>query len=164
MSSPKKIVLLGHFGVGKTSVIRKYVTDEFSSDYKVTIGVHILKREVTLGNQAVSLILWDIEGTDDLNSINKSFLLGANGFVITYDITRPSTFENLESQLRQLKTDYPNVITTVIGNKVDLLEKTALNTEKHLNIIEITDYLTSAKTGENIENLFSNLARNLVNE
>ena len=54
MNIAKKIVLLGHFGVGKTSIIRQFVTNEFSSDYKVTIGVHILKREVVVNGENVS--------------------------------------------------------------------------------------------------------------
>ena len=56
MNTAKKIVLLGHFGVGKTSIIRQFVTNEFASDYKVTIGVHILKREVVVNGENVSLI------------------------------------------------------------------------------------------------------------
>ncbi|WP_299112906.1 Rab family GTPase [uncultured Winogradskyella sp.] len=157
MSNSKKIVLLGHFGVGKTSVMRKYVTDEFSSDYKVTIGVHILKKDV----EDISLILWDIEGTKDINRINKSYLLGAHSFIITYDITRPSTFQNLESQITGLKKDFPNALIKVIGNKVDLLEKTAIQEDRDKQIVSITDYLTSAKTGENIETLFLSIASEL---
>ncbi|RZN79078.1 MAG: GTP-binding protein [Winogradskyella sp.] len=157
MSTSKKIVLLGHFGVGKTSVMRKYVTDEFKSDYKVTIGVHILKKDV----EGMSLILWDIEGTKDINLISKSYLLGAHSFIITYDITRPSTFQNLESQITELRKNFPNALIKVIGNKVDLLEKTAIQEDRDKKIISITDYLTSAKTGENIETLFNSIASEL---
>jgi len=160
MSVSKKIVLLGHFGVGKTSVMRKYVTDEFKSDYKVTIGVHILKKEL----KDLSLILWDIEGTKDIKLINKSYLLGAHSFIITYDITRPSTFQNLETQIAELKINFPNTLIKVIGNKIDLIEKTAIHQDRDKKIVSITDFLTSAKTGENIETLFNSIASELLSK
>ena len=80
MTTSKKIVLLGHFGVGKTSIIRKFVTNEFSSDYKVTIGVHILKKEVPVTNgEDVSLIIWDLEGTDNIDLIAAANRFVQNG-------------------------------------------------------------------------------------
>ena len=161
MKTTKKIVLLGHYGVGKTSVIRKYVTDAFSSDYKVTIGVHILKKEILLGNLNVSLILWDIEGPDDIERINSAYLLGSHAFVFTYDICRPATYKNLLDQIDGLKKKYPNTVHKIIGNKVDLIAQAQTDTKDYKSIFESTDYLTSAKTGENIESLFMDLAKEL---
>lgn len=159
MSVAKKIVLLGHFGVGKTSIIRQFVSNEFSSDYKVTIGVHILKKEVLIDDKnLVSLILWDIEGTNDVELINKSYLLGSDQFVFTYDISRPATYINLLNQIEKLKLKHPKTSFKIIGNKVDLISTVDINNEDYKKIISKTDYLTSAKTGDNIEKLFKDLA------
>ena len=158
MSIAKKIVLLGHYGVGKTSVIRQFVTNAFSTDYKVTIGVHVLKKEVIVNDQNVSLIIWDIEGTDDISSINQAYLLGSHAFIFTYDISRLATYKNLTAQIEALNKAYPNTFSKVIGNKVDLISKVDTKTKAYKTIIEKTDYLTSAKTGENINQLFNDLA------
>ncbi len=162
MTSSKKIVLLGHFGVGKTSIIRKFVTNEFSSDYKVTIGVHILKKEVSvIGNEKVSLLIWDLEGTDNIDLINKAYLLGTHAFIYVYDITRPVTFNTLTENVAKLKQLYPTTITKVVGNKIDLLEE-ELDPKDHADLIATTSIFSSAKTGENIEGLFEELTKNLV--
>ena len=157
MVSSKKVVLLGHFGVGKSSIIRKFVNNEFSSDYKVSIGVHILKKEVQLSNNdSVSIIIWDMEGTDSLTLINKVYLLGTHSFIYVYDVTRPLTFKSLSQDIISLKTRFPTSLIKTIGNKVDLL--TDIEKEKHQVLFKINDYLSSAKTGENIEQLFQDIA------
>jgi small GTP-binding protein len=162
MNTAKKIVLLGHFGVGKTSIIRQFVTNEFASDYKVTIGVHILKREVVVNGKNVSLIIWDLEGTKDLSSINKAYLMGSHSFIFAYDITRQATYINLERQIEELQLHYPKTTIKLIGNKVDLIATVDTSLESYTKIINRTDYLTSAKTGENIEQLFNEIATELT--
>jgi len=161
MISSKKIVLLGHFGVGKSSIIRKFVSNVFSCDYKVTIGVHILKKEVILPeNNNVSLIIWDLEGTDSLAELNKAYLLGTHSFIYVYDVTRPITFEILRENIESLKTLYPSTLIKTVGNKVDLLSIS--EREEHQKLIKLDNYLSSAKTGENIEQLFNDIAIKLI--
>lgn len=162
MAITKKIVLLGHFGVGKTSLIRRYVTNEFSSDYKVSIGVHILKKEVTIGNTIVSLIIWDVEGSDDITTINNAYLLGSHAFVVVYDLTRPSTYSKIIHQLEYLKEQHPKTTIKLVGNKIDLADAVATDSPEYTNIMALTHFLTSAKTGENIEPLFRDLAFTLI--
>lgn len=161
MTTSKKIVLLGHFGVGKTSIIRKFVTNEFSTDYKVTIGVHILKKEIPVTTtDNISLIIWDLEGTDNVDLINKSYLLGAHSFIYVYDITRPVTFSNLEENILKLNEKFPNTLLKTVANKIDLVED--INDEKYKDTLLKTDFTSSAKTGENIEVLFDNIAKELL--
>lgn len=160
MISSKKIVLLGHFGVGKTSIIRKFVTNEFSSDYKVTIGVHILKKEIELNNNNISLILWDLEGTDDLDSINQAYLLGTHGFIYVYDISRPKTYMQLEENVEKLKLKHPKTLLKTVANKIDLIDEADDDTYKDLLLK--TDYTCSAKTGKNIIDVFQSIANILA--
>lgn len=162
MTVSKKIVLIGHFGVGKTSLIRRFVENTFTEDYKVTIGVHISKKTIEIPeNESVSLIIWDLEGQDDIKKTRPSYLLGTNGFIYVFDLSRPVTFENLESELNFLKENYPKVPTKVVGNKMDLVNKVYLS--QHSDVFNTNvDYFVSAKTGSRVESLFAKLARELI--
>ena len=72
MNNSKKVVLVGHFGVGKSSLVRRFVQNTFSDNYIVTIGVHILKKEIRIEEQNLTLIIWDIEGKDDIKKVRPS--------------------------------------------------------------------------------------------
>ena len=159
MQVSKKIVVLGHFGVGKTSLIRRFVEDSFSDNYRVSIGVHITKKvvEISIDNE-ISLILWDLEGTDDLTTIRDAYLLGTHGIVFVFDVTRPSTFQSLNPDLEIVKSKMPSIPLIVVGNKVDLVVKTDLEDVLSKNAIT-TDFLTSAKTGDAVNDMFLKLAK-----
>ncbi len=155
----KKIVIVGHFGVGKTSLIRRFVEDIFSEDYKVTIGVHILKKTVEINDKEINLILWDTEGTDDIEEIRKAYLLGTHGFIFVCDLSRPITYKNIESQIDYLKTNFNNVPILSIGNKSDLLPKGSISGKKEE--MSFLDMLVSAKEGNNVQRLFEKMAKML---
>ncbi|MGJ8683294.1 MAG: Rab family GTPase [Nonlabens sp.] len=156
----KKIVIVGHFGVGKTSLIRRFVEDVFSEDYKVTIGVHILKKTVEVNEKEINLILWDTEGTDNIEDIRKAYLLGTHGFIFVCDLTRPVTYSNIESQTEYLQTNFNNVPILSIGNKSDLLPKGSISDKKEE--LSFLDMLVSAKEGNNVQRLFEKIAKMLL--
>lgn len=163
MTLSKKVVLIGRFGVGKTSLFRRFVDDEFSEDYKVTLGVQIKKKVVKLPNdKEFSMIMWDTEGhSESVQETRKSYLLGSHAFIYVFDITRPETYENLTEELEYLTKNYKNTTTKVIGNKLDLMkQKDAADMLKEKNIPY--DCLTSAKTSKNVQNFFSELAEELT--
>jgi len=163
MKVSKKIVLLGHFGVGKSSLIRRFVENIFSEDYKVTIGVHIFKKSISIPEQDidVALVLWDLEGNDDINNTRLSYLLGTHAFIYVYDVTRPATYQNLESEIKFLQDKQPNTPITVVGNKEDLVTKAYLK-QNNENFGNLTDLYVSAKTGNKVDVLFTNLAEALI--
>jgi small GTP-binding protein len=161
MSSPKKIVLLGHFGVGKTSLMKRFIDDTFSEDYKVTLGVQIQKKVVELKNtKKVSLIIWDVEGNTTVKNARLSYLLGSNGFIYVFDATRIDTFIDINEEIEFLKENYPKAKIKVIGNKLDLVSKQSLIDILALKEIDY-DCLSSAKTGENVNKMFRDLAQDL---
>lgn len=161
MGISKKVILVGHFGVGKTSLIRRFVHQKFSDDYLTTIGVKIDKKVLNLDEMEVTLIIWDIAGETNQAKIPKSYQLGAHGVLYVFDISRPSTYQNLNEQLDYLKGVLPNAPVKVIGNKKDLLSE-----EKQQEVLKTIDhdgiYTTSAKTGEAVEEIFSELAKAMV--
>ena len=161
MSSPKKIVLLGHFGVGKTSLMRRFIDDTFSEDYKVTLGVQIQKKVVELrSGKKLSLIIWDVEGNTTIKNARLSYLLGSNGFIYVFDATRMDTFSELNEEIEFLKEHYPTAKVKVIGNKTDLVGKQSLVDILASKKVKY-DYLTSAKSGENVNQMFQELAQEL---
>ena len=160
MVSPKKVVLLGHFGVGKTSLMRRFIDDVFSEDYKVTLGVQIQKKVVELRNtRKVSLIIWDVEGNTSVKNTRLSYLLGSSGFIYVFDVTRIDTFIDVKEEIEYLQEHYPKAKIKVIGNKLDLVRKslTDISVLKEIGF----DYLTSAKSGENVNLMFHELAQDL---
>ncbi len=164
MHISKKIIVLGYFGVGKTSLIRRFVDNSFSDNYKVSIGVHITKKIVEISSdKSVSLILWDLEGTDDLRHIRESYLLGSHGAIYVFDVTRPLTFQDIRRNLVILEEKVPTIPVKIVGNKTDLI--TISEVEKLLNDNSIPyDYLTSAKTGSQVNDLFAELAKMLATD
>lgn len=163
MKISKKIVLLGHFGVGKSSLIRRFVENTFTEDYKVTIGVHIFKKNVTVPekNTDVSLVIWDLEGNDDITNTRLSYLLGTNAFIYVYDLTRPATYKNIKSEIEFLQKQQPKTPVTIVGNKEDLVTKSFIK-QNNDEFGSLTDLYVSAKTGNKVHILFSKLAESLI--
>ncbi|GAA0715929.1 Rab family GTPase [Aquimarina litoralis] len=158
MTLSKKVVLLGHFGVGKTSLFRRFVDNEFSEDYKVTLGVQIKKKVVEMPDgRELSMIIWDTEGHTDIEDTRKSYLLGSNAFIYVFDLTRIDTYKDLTKDLEYLAKNHPKVIIKTIGNKLDLVSEKEI--QKKFDELNITvDCLTSAKTNKNVQNFFTDLS------
>ncbi len=158
MKLSKKVVLLGHFGVGKTSLFRRFIDNEFSGEYKVTLGVQIKKKVIELPDgRELSMIIWDAEGhSNSVQDTRKSYLLGAHAFIYVFDLTREDTYININKDLTYLKDNYKSP-TKVLGNKLDLVnEKEIKDTLASKNIP--FDCLTSAKTNKNVQQFFFDLS------
>ena len=156
MNSSKKVVLVGHFGVGKSSLMRRFVQNTFSDNYIVTIGVHILKKEIKIEELNLTLVIWDIEGKDDIQKVRSSYLLGTSGFIYVIDPTRSQTYERFNEEIDFIKTTYPTSKIVSVANKSDLID-----IEEFKNLLEqeniSIDYFASAKEGIEVENLFQTI-------
>lgn len=161
MSVSKKIVLLGHFGVGKTSLIRRYVDQAFSEDYLVTLGVQVKKKELEVEGTLINLIIWDLEGNASVEAMRQSYLLGSDAFLFVIDLTRPITFDNLQQNLDFIAANHKDVPIQLIGNKVDLFAEGDL--EEFLQKNDLGNIVTtSAKEGTNVDLVFENIAKALL--
>ena len=163
MKLSKKVVLLGHFGVGKTSLFRRFMDNEFSEEYKVTLGVQIKKKVISLPDgRELSMIVWDIEGhSDGVEDTRKSYLLGSHAFIYVFDLTREETYLTLSKDLEYLKTNYNKIPTKIIGNKLDLVNEKEIRSYLVEQDIPF-DCLTSAKTNKNVQDFFSDLAKEIT--
>ena len=160
----KKICLLGAFGVGKTSLVRRYVDTIFSDAYLTTVGVKIDKKLMTIGNEALALILWDIAGEDAVAAVRVSYLRGAAGYLLVVDGTRPETLDTAVSIQQRIVAELGPVPFFALLNKADLEEDWALPEERidALRAAGWTFRRTSAKTGAAVEETFQELATLLV--
>ncbi|MFT4762543.1 MAG: small GTP-binding protein [Paraglaciecola sp.] len=157
----KKVILTGSFGVGKTSLFNKFLYNRFSEKYLTTIGVKVDKRNVNIDGNELSMLLWDIAGEVSQDKVPHSYFLGTSGIIYVFDLTRPSTFMNMARDIEYLKNLLPGVSVKIVGNKTDLV------TPEHLAMMELElplpyDILTSAKTGDQVENLFYALGKDLI--
>lgn len=158
----RKICMLGSFSVGKTSLIRRFVSSMFDDTYLTTVGVKIDKKTVELDDRSLMLMIWDLAGEDDYNVLKTSYLRGAHGYLLVVDSTRPKTLEvafDVHDKVRATVGDVPCIMAL---NKTDLVDEFALDPTA-LAEAEATFQIlkTSAKTGNNVEALFSELAEKL---
>jgi small GTP-binding protein len=160
----KKVCMLGGFGVGKTSLVRRYVQSIFSDTYLTTIGVKIEKKTVKVDSEDVGLILWDIAGEDDINTIRMSYLRGASGYFLVVDVTRGDTLEVAKSIQARVSAEIGPVPFLFLFNKADLKEDWDIP-EQSLEELKGAGWgvlRTSAKTGEGVEEAFQELAKRMV--
>lgn len=161
MKFSKKVILLGHYGVGKTSLVKQFVHQIFSEEYQTTIGVTIEKKVIDIDQTEVSLLIWDIAGESSQAKVPASYKLGAHGIIYVFDLTRPETYASVSDEINALSQSLSNVPIMVIGNKNDLLtEKKDISIQDQLPLKPYA--LCSAKTGENVEQLFFELARQML--
>lgn len=154
----KKILLLGDFSVGKTSLIRRYVEGAFSDTYLSTIGVKISKKCCTIENVAIEFIIWDIEGKTAFNKIPLSYYKGASAAIVVADVSREETVKGVEAHKNIFLEINPKAKILVAYNKCDLLSEI----EQKDFILDAQSVLTSAKEDSNIEVLFGILAKEML--
>lgn len=164
----KKIVMLGDFGVGKTSLVRRYVLSEFSPDYQTTLGVNVYKfsDDVSAADGStcrINLIIWDIEGGIGSDRLLNSYLIGAAGAVIVADITRDDAGKSLLDFADRFQAAVPGRPMGFAFNKTDLPH--ADGGKRGAGVVErfgIEPIRTSAATGEAVPDLFRSLSARIL--
>lgn len=152
----KKVVITGHFGVGKTSLFNRFISNTFNEKYLTTIGVRVDKKSLVIEGQEISLVLWDLAGEVSQEKVPRSYFLGASAVVYVFDLSRPATFSRIDDDLSYILSVLPGVLIRKVGNKKDLVSDETLKT---IHQQTQPDFFTSARTSENVEELFTGLAR-----
>ncbi|SRR5260370_16141511 len=160
----KKICMLGSFAVGKTSLIRRFVESIYSDAYHTTVGVKVDKKVIRHNNSDITLVLWDLYGEDEFQKMRWSYLRGAAGYLLVADGTRRNTLEKafrLQQRVREELGEMPFIF---VINKADLVQDWELDAamESQLTARNWTILRSSAKTGENVEEAFSQLTRKML--
>jgi len=161
-----KITLFGPGGVGKTSLLLRYIKDYFSDDLKKTIGSNFLIKDVELDGKNVRLLLWDIGGQPQFHKLRTIYFKGSNAALGVFDLSSSQTLLKIPGWVSSIKkTVKKSIPMLLLGNKVDLEREIdreeAEDLAKRLNC----EYMeTSAKTGENVEIAFEKIAKACLQE
>jgi len=159
-----KVIVVGDPDVGKTELITKFATNQFEEKYLPTVGVSILKQPIELEDHdiTVNLMFWDIAGQPQFYMLHRPYFNGADGMLLVFDITRSSTFSNINNWYSAaVKYGLSGIPRILIGNKVHLKEerKIILPMAEHLSKKLNAPYFeTSTLTGQNVKRVFQKIA------
>ncbi|MHA2342081.1 MAG: Rab family GTPase [Candidatus Hodarchaeales archaeon] len=162
-----KVVFLGDTSVGKSCLAVRFIKNEFFEFQEPTIGAAFLGKSINLNNKKYKFEIWDTAGQERYRSLAPMYYRGAKAAVIVYDITDEETFKGAKTWTSEIQKNSENCLIVLVGNKVDLIEK------RRVNVDDVRDYArdnniiymeSSAKTGLNVEQIFTNIAHNLPEE
>ncbi len=158
-----KIVIVGDSNVGKTNILNRFVSNDFSADSRATVGVELSSKSYKINGKIIKLHLWDTAGQERFKSITSSYYKGAKGAMIVYDITNKESFLHLDKWIKEVRDNGGKNINVVIcGNKSDLELKRVVSTEEGMNLAKQNDIMffeTSALNSFNIEEAFQLLIK-----
>ena len=164
-----KLILVGDPGVGKTSILTKFVTNEFQSVYSSTIGVEFKLKDIYINNNnCARLKIWDTCGQEKFRAITRQYFKNSNGVFIVFDLTNKDTIKRLNVWMKDINDNVGNdYFVFLIGNKVDIKDRDISISEEakqFANSKKINYYEVSAKTGSGIYNVFEKMANKLVSK
>ena len=154
------IMTLGNSSVGKTSYIIKYTDNYFSETSVATIGVEFKEHEINFKNKKIKLQIWDTSGQERFRSITETFYRGADGVLFVFDVTNKDSFDNMKMWLMDDHIVNLDAKKILVGNKIDLVDQRVVNKEsmdKYLQSKNMNSFETSAKTGENVGQIFEEI-------
>ena len=159
-----KVIVIGDPAVGKTSLLTKFATNQFEEKYLPTVGVSIVKEPITLAseNATINLMFWDIAGQPQFYMLHRPYFNGADAMLLVFDITRSSTFSNINNWFSTAtKYGLSHIPRILIGNKIDLKDDRKIIKPMSEHLSEKLDapyYETSAMTGNNVKDVFHKIA------
>ena len=165
-----KVCLVGEAAVGKTSLIRRFVLDDFDDKYIQTLGTKVSKKEVVVpgpdGGVSVDMTIWDIMGQKGFRELLKeAYFYGAKGVIAVAEVTRKTTLDDLDDWIEGVYSVTGKIPIQFMANKWDLKSQAEIGEEELIQATKAYDspyFLTSAKTGENVESAFQNLAQRIA--
>ena len=163
-----KICLLGEANVGKTSLVYRFIENKFRENYKSTLGVNLLKKDMSIADYGnASAQIWDLGGQESFKSLRKLYLEGANGALLVYDMTSKKSFEKLGEWIQSFRDARDDAPIMLIGNKSDLKKQikiTENNSSEYAKANDMSLTITSAKTGRNVEEAFIQLTKRILDQ
>eukprot|EP00915_Cephaloidophora_sp_WS-2016_P005918 GHVH01007802.1.p1 GENE.GHVH01007802.1~~GHVH01007802.1.p1 ORF type:complete len:201 (+),score=30.08 GHVH01007802.1:577-1179(+) len=159
-----KILLIGDSGSGKSCILLRFSDGKFTEKRLCTIGIDFKVKVMDIDGKRVKLQIWDTAGQERFKTITQAYYRSAMGILVVYDVNNPTSFKNARNWLEQIEQQAPaNIIRILVGNKNDLdTEVASAEVQQLANEYKIPYYETSAKTGHNIEFVFTDLANRIL--
>ncbi|KAL6595052.1 hypothetical protein ACP70R_048155 [Stipagrostis hirtigluma subsp. patula] len=152
-------------GVGKSCLLLRFSDDTFTTSFITTIGIDFKVRTVELDGKRVKLQIWDTAGQERFRTITTAYYRGAMGILLVYDVTDESSFNNIRNWIRNIEQHASdNVNKILVGNKVDMDTKRVVSTAQGQKLADeygMQFFETSAKTNQNVEQVFFTIARDI---
>ena len=155
-----KITFIGDIGVGKTAIINRIIDNSFEDVYDPTIGIDYMEKTIKFQGQNIKVVLWDTSGQKRFKNLIPFYIAKDSCVFIVYDISSKNSFDNIPNWINFIKSIENNTTIILCGNKSDLQNREVKKEEVALNE-GIQFYEVSAKTGENIKNMFYNVISQL---
>lgn len=163
-----KVIIIGEPAVGKTSLVKKYVSRQFANDYRASIGTNLFTKNISLNSGVNATIqIWDIAGQERWTQMRHIYYKGTHGTIIVVDLTRKNTFDQIEKfWYPDLQENSINSPIILLANKEDLKKQVTDEDVKSLgrNINAKHIVYTSAKTGENVIKAFELISKEAINQ
>jgi len=166
-----KVVLLGDTGVGKSSLVLRFITNEFKPYQESTIGASFMSKLIMVDGSPIKFQIWDTAGQEKYHSLAPMYYKGAAAAIVVYDITKRNTFKTLQDWIRELQEQGPEgIVIAVAGNKSDLCDAPENAHLREVSTAEAAAYAaeigasfleTSAKTKSNVNEIFEQISQNL---
>ena len=159
----KKICLIGSFAVGKTSLVRRFVSGIYKEEYLTTVGVKVDQKAVDCDGAEVRLMIWDLAGRDEFARVKQSYLKGSEGFLFVADGTRRETVDEMLEEVGAIEPNFPGVVSVALLNKADLTAEWELE-ESDIEALRerFPVWVTSALSGDHVEEAFLELTRKML--
>jgi len=155
-----KVVVVGNGAVGKSSMIQRYCKGIFTRDYKKTIGVDFLERQIEVNGEDVRLMLWDTAGQEEFDAITKSYYRGAQACVLAFSTVDRASYEAIESWKKKVQDEVGNIPMVLVQNKIDLVDEAVVTPEEAEEMakrLKLRFYRTSVKEDLNVNDVFKYL-------
>jgi Ras-related protein Rab-21 len=162
-----KICLLGEGRVGKTSLLRRYIVDDFSEKELTTVQASMYsKKRIPVGDEVVTIAIWDTAGQERFHALGPIYYRDADGALLVYDITDQDTFDRVKHWVRELKSVVgEDIVLCIAGNKCDMERSRQVKQEEasaYCKSVGADHFVTSAKLNRNIGEVFLCLTKGMV--
>ncbi|MFX1338309.1 MAG: Rab family GTPase [Promethearchaeota archaeon] len=165
-----KICIFGDGGVGKTTLVKRYLTGIFQEHYKITIGADFFVKRINVDGATITLQIWDFAGEERFKFILPSYIIGSSGCIFMFDITRDSSIYNLTDWMdvfhKGTKNYNKEIPIIMVGGKLDLIHRRTVMTDHAIEIAEkhkFSQYFEcSSKTGKNVDEIFESITKMML--